>query len=284
MILIDGTILNILTETKSNQACPICGAAPQKFANTTDFKCNEFTLKPNSLQYGISPLHSWIRFFKCILHISYRIGLKKWQVRGEENRKLLHERKQEVQQRFWENMSLHVDKPKANGSGNTNDGNTARRAFGHPELFAKITNVEQSLINNFRIILISLSCEQMLDLEKFEKFCVHTADLYMEKYPWFPMPATFHKVLIHAKEILQNTILPAGYFAEEASEARNKLYKRDREFHARKNSRIHNLEDIFNRAMDTSNPVVSSTSLQRRLKIRHKLCLPSEVIAMLSPP
>ena len=96
------------------------------------------------------------------------------------------------------------------------------------------------------------------------------------------MPATIHRV--YAKQILENSVLPAGYFGEEASEARNKFYKRDREFHARKNSHINNLEDIFNRAMDTSDPVISSISLQYRLKCWHKLTLPSEVITMLLPP
>ena len=99
-----------------------------------------------------------------------------------------------------------------------------------------------------------------------------------------PQPATIHKVLIHAKQTVENSVLPAGYFGEEASEARNKFYKRDGEFHTRKNSRINNLEDIFYRAMDTSDPVIYSISLQYRLKRRHKLTLPSEVIAILSPP
>ena len=76
-----------------------------------------------------------------------------------------------------------------------------------------------------------------------------------------PMPATIHKVLIHAKQIIENSVLPAGYFGEEAFEARNKFYKRDREFYANKNSSINNLEDIFNIAMDTSDPVISSMSL-----------------------
>ena len=106
----------------------------------------------------------------------------------------------------------------------------------------------------------------------------------MTKYPWFPMPATINKILIHAKQILENSVLPAGYFWEEASEARNKFYKTDREFHAKKNSTINNLEDIFNRAMDTSDPVISSISLQYRLKRRQNLTLPSEVIAVLSQP
>ena len=156
------------------------------------------------------------------MHISYRHGIEKWQVR-DENRQVFNERKQEVQQRFWETMSLLVDKLKANSSGSTNDGNTARRAFGQPELFARITNVDQSLIHNFKIILISFTCQQVLNLKKFETFCFDTANFNMTKYPWFPMPATIHKVLIHAKQILENSVLPAGYFGEEASEARNKF-------------------------------------------------------------
>ena len=181
-------------------------------------------------------------------------------------------------------MSLFVGKPKTNSSSSTNDGNNARCAFSQPKLFARITNVDQSLNHSFKIILILLTCQQVLDLKKFEKFCFYTANLYMTKYPWSPMSATIHKVLIHTKQILENSVLPSGYFGEEASEARNKFYKRDREFHTRRNSRINNLEDIFNRAMDTSDPVISSINLQYRLKRRHKLTLPSEVIAMLSPP
>ena len=138
-------------------------------------------------------------------------------------------------------------------------------SFSEPEFFARITNVDHSLIHKFKIILISFTCQQELDLERFKTFYFDTANLYMTKYPWFPIPATIHKVSIHAKQILENSVLPAGYFGEEASEARNKFYKRDREFFARKNSRINNFEDIFNRAMDTSDPVISRISLQYRL-------------------
>ena len=94
--------------------------------------------------------------------------------------------------------------------------------------------MHQSLIHNFKIILISLTCQQLLTLEKFETFCFDTANLYVTKYPWLHMPATICKVLIHAKQILENSVLPAGYFGEEAPEARNKFYKRDGEFHERK--------------------------------------------------
>ena len=60
MTLIDGKILNIITDTKLNQASSICGATPQKFINIKEIRSKEFTPKPNFLQCGISPLHSWV--------------------------------------------------------------------------------------------------------------------------------------------------------------------------------------------------------------------------------
>ena len=284
MTLIDGKVLNILTGTKSNQACPICGSTPIQFRNITNFDEPAFCPKPNTLQYGISPLHSWIRFFECILHISYRSDIKKWQVRGEIEKQQLKEQKNEVQKKFWEKMHLHVDCPKSNGSGSTNDGNTARCAFNHVQLFSEITCVNLELIERFQIILIALTCQYPLDPTLFGSYCIQTAKHYMKHYDWYPMPASVHKVLVHGKQILVNTILPVGYFAEDASESRNKLYKKDREMHARKDSRTHNLTDIINRALDTSDPIISSASLQTRMKKKHSKMFPSEVLEMLLTP
>ena len=104
MTLIDGKILNILTGTKSNQACPICGATPHDFVKVQQFKTAElFKAKPNTLQYGISPLHAWIRFFECIVHISYRYDLCKWQIRGTSKRKFFY-----VEKKKYNNGSLKI--------------------------------------------------------------------------------------------------------------------------------------------------------------------------------
>lgn len=51
---------------------------------------------------------------------------------------------------------------------------------------------------------------------------------------------------------------------EEGAESRNKVYRYDRVLHARKISRIANLTDVFTRAMDTSDPIISSISLAKR--------------------
>lgn len=83
---------------------------------------------------------------------------------------------------------------------------------------------------------------------------------------------------------MENTVLPIGCFGEEGSEARNKMYKHDRQFHARKTSRQSNLADIFNRAMDTSDPIISSINLAKGIRRQHKLTIPSEVLSMLAKP
>lgn len=101
--------LNVLTGTKSSQACPIYGSTPKK---TFNFTSPVFDPKPNTLQYGISPLHAWIRLFECILHISYRIHIKTWQVRDATENELFKQRKLQIQDRFWKQMGLHVDKTK----------------------------------------------------------------------------------------------------------------------------------------------------------------------------
>lgn len=54
-------------------------------------------------------------------------------------------------------IQMHlVDKPKSNGFGSTNDGNTARGAFENTKLFAKVTNVDERLIKKCKVILTSL--------------------------------------------------------------------------------------------------------------------------------
>lgn len=82
--------------------------------------------------------HSWIRFFECILHISYRLEIKSWQARGAENKNKVAEKKKEVQEKFRSELGLLVDMPKQQ-TGNTNDGNSARKFFRNSEKSAEIT-------------------------------------------------------------------------------------------------------------------------------------------------
>lgn len=93
LTLIDGKVLNVLTNTKSSQSCPICKATPKDFMTITDFKSQKFLAQNDTLKYGISPLHCWIRFFEFVLHAGYKSSIKKWQIRTDDDRKTLSEKK-----------------------------------------------------------------------------------------------------------------------------------------------------------------------------------------------
>ena len=79
-------------------------------------------------EFGLSTLHAWIRFFECPLHISYRLEVKKWQIR-KQDRERVQQRKHLIQEKFRKEMGILVDVPKPGGNDTTNDGNTARRFF-----------------------------------------------------------------------------------------------------------------------------------------------------------
>lgn len=117
--------------------------------------------------------------------------------------------------------------------------------------------------------------------EKFKSLCHSTFNLYIEQYSWYPMSPTVHKILVHGYQIINQFIVPVGVLGENASEARNKLYKSDRKSHARKCSRLANITDVFNRAMDSSEPLLSSFCLRDRSKFGKKKLLPKEVIGIL---
>lgn len=208
LTLIDGKVLNIITNTKSTQACPICHATPKQFNDLSNRSKTTFIPDPKSLQYGVSPLHAWIRFFECCLHISYRLDTKVWHMRTKEQKTKYSQKKLLVQENLHKRLGLNVDKPKSGGCGSTNDGNTARRAFENVDLLAECLGLNNQLLRNFKMILIALSCHLPIDPVLFESLCYSTAEIYVSHYAWFPMPSTVHKVLMHAADITRNNLLP----------------------------------------------------------------------------
>lgn len=109
---------------------------------------NQLLLRPvnaDVFKYGLSPLHAWIRSYEYMLHISYRIDIRKWQIKTAEDNAILSERKKCIQDRFRVETGLIVGIPKQ-GTGSTNDGNAARRFFANPGLSSKITGISEELI------------------------------------------------------------------------------------------------------------------------------------------
>lgn len=254
LTMIDGKVAQVLTDTPSSSTCTICGANPRQMNDL-----ERVTVRPeneNSFQYGLSTLHAWIRCMEMILHISYNLSFEKWSATTDENKRLKSEKKNTVQKRFREEMGLIIDKPKQ-VSGTSNDGNTARRFFS--SCSAEITGVDEVLIRRLYIILQALSSGIMIDAEKFSDYALETARLYVNKYNWYYMPSSVHKILIHGESIINHfAILPIGQLSEDAQESRNKDYKNFRLHHARKCSRTATNLDVFHTLLYTSDPYITS--------------------------
>ncbi|XP_070513010.1 uncharacterized protein [Cardiocondyla obscurior] len=229
-------------------------------------------------EFGLSTLHAWIRFMECLLHIFNRLDFCKTAAITEAQKEQVKAAKKKVSNGFKEKMGLIVDKPKY-GHGSSNDGNTARRFFANCQTTSKITGIDEKLIVKFSIILQALASERAIDPSKFEAFAFETAQLYVSIYPWYYMPVTVHKILLHGADVIchfhivfnrlnkqKNGVLfflnrahiAIGQLSEEAAEAQNKDFKRFRQYNTRKCSRLLTNEDIMHKLLISSDPYITS--------------------------
>ena len=86
-------------------------------------------------------------------------------------------------------LGLLVDMPKQQ-TGNTNDGNTARKFFRNSEKSAEITGVSVELIKRFHVILECINSGLPVNIEKFGEYTKETRKLYFKEYPWYSMVYT----------------------------------------------------------------------------------------------
>lgn len=127
---------------------------------------------------------------------------------GNKCEKTAATRKAAVQNKMWKSLGLRIDYPSPCGSGSSNDGNTARRAFQNHKEFVNILELDETLIFHFKSLLLTLSHSFPIDKEKFGAYCTKTFNLYVEKYSWYYMSPTLHKIMAHGKDIIQSCVLP----------------------------------------------------------------------------
>lgn len=150
LTMVDGKICSALTETKAAARCYVCKATPKQMNNVD--KISNLHVDESAFQFGLSILHAWIRFLEYFLKVSYRLEVKKWAPRGA-NKEAMLKRKAMIQQRFKVELGLHVDKPRAGGSGTSNTGNVARRFFENAVAVAEITGLNLPAIQRCGTIL-----------------------------------------------------------------------------------------------------------------------------------
>ncbi|XP_071635291.1 uncharacterized protein [Temnothorax longispinosus] len=275
LTMIDG---NALTSNSSTQRCYLCQATSKDF-NKIDLILSK-PINEKSFEFDLSSLHAWIRCFECCLHLSYKLEIKKWQARQDHEKKSVQTRKENIQKGFKKELGLIVDKPKP-GYGSTNDGNTARRFFENSRISAAITGVEENIIHRFYIILQVISSGHIINQERFKQYTLETARQFVQLYPWYYMPTSVHKLLIHGTEIIASSLLPIGQMSEDAQESCHKYFKIFREDFSRKYSRTKTMDDIFSRFLVSSDPYLSSC---RQLPLKQLRSLSSDAITLLLPP
>lgn len=265
MSMIDGKVCNVLTENKSTQRCFICKATSKEM-NSLQPMVRE--VDESMYGFGISSLHAYIRTMECLLNISYRMDIREWQVRGEQNKKIVKKTKEEIQKKF-KGIGLIIDKVKP-GFGTSNDGNTARAFFYNYATTAQITNIDENLIHRFGTILAAITSGYEINTEKFQEFCHETRVIYVNLYAWYNMPATVHKILVHGASIIKNCIIPIGQMSEEASEAKNKEIRKARLGHTMKTSRYRTNYDLMKHLLISSDPYITLLrKLPRKSTLRH---------------
>lgn len=149
--MLDTKVINVLTDT-SSQTCYLCGCKPTEMNNLDQVRNRN--VNTDNLEYGLSTLHAWIKFLECILHIAYKLEIKKYSLRGtsEEEKKMCDLRKKEIQETLWKSIGIKVDKV-VQGSGTSNTGNVARRFFKNADEAAAATGIDKQLISKFSTIL-----------------------------------------------------------------------------------------------------------------------------------
>ena len=208
----------------------------------------------------------------CVLgHIQFKLG---------EHSQMLDSCVCTYHEWFKDKLGLNVDCARAGGAGNSNTGNVARRAFQNEEIFSEITGVSKDLIHRIHVMLIVINVNYAIREEAFREYGIKTAEMWVSLYEWCYMPVNLHQLFFHAWESIRLSSLPVSFFSEQSLESCNKTFKKDREHHARKDSRLHTIKDQFNRQSDRSDLIIA-TKIAAKQRQKPADPLPEDVLSLL---
>lgn len=247
-------------------------------------KHKEYKYTPEFLLFGVILLHSKIRILVHLINLSSKKFLpkNKHQARGE-HADGVKARKEVIKKRFIDAFHLRVEEPRASG-GTSTTGNVARKAFSDPHKLSTILELNHDMVANIALLLSALSSHLPINVVEYEKLAKETDEIYVKEYANIWQNNSLHRILHHGAAIISESVLPTGYMSEEGSEAKNKTLRFNREHHARKNSRVNNLTDVFYRSLEESDEVIKSFGVTQRLKFAKKSQMPPELKRLLIMP
>ncbi|GBP71305.1 hypothetical protein EVAR_57689_1 [Eumeta japonica] len=125
----------------------------------------------------------------------------------DDDKTLLAQKKQHVQQQFKQRLGLIVDKPRSGRSGTSNDGNTARRFFSNSSISAEITGLEKDLIDRCHNLLQCPSSGYKINNVAFKEYALDPALKLVAAYPGTTHPRLYIRSLIHGSEVIDHAII-----------------------------------------------------------------------------
>lgn len=184
-----------------------------------------------------------------------------------------------IKDKLFQKFYVRIDEVQ-HGSGTSLNGNTARKCFKDPSALAKIFGISEELVKRFAYTVLAFKQKQgVVDLDRLNKYCKESYKLYFNLYPWAKMNPSVHKMFRHGVKIAKRFPLSLAYFSEDAAESMHKYYRTNSISHARQNSRENRLMDVFNRAVDMSDPMISMVHIEKRSKSTSEE-LPSEFVSL----
>ena len=126
-----------------------------------------------------------------------QINNKEVDLHENHQKKKIQDRKASIQKKYQDKVGLLIDFPRSCGSGSSNHGNTARWFFQNAEKTAEILKLDVSIIKILHVILCTLSSGYVIDSSRFRDFCTQIAERYVNQYPWYHMPQSLHRILVH---------------------------------------------------------------------------------------
>jgi len=64
-----------------------------------------------------------------------------------------------------------------------------------------------------------------INAAKFGEYALDTARKLISLYPWYYLPPSIHKILVHAPDVINYALVSIGELSEEAAESKDKDIK-----------------------------------------------------------
>ena len=189
--------------------CLNCGATPKQMSKRHQNR----PVDVSTFKFGMSPLHLRVRTMEWCCKAKLYQDMETWSIPAEW-KFLKDARMVEMQTAAKDLLGLDLYKVLPGCVGNSNTGNTSRRAFQNPEKFAKILDGDETIvqiIRNLAKVLNAINSKSEIDPDKLEALCQTTLDLiYESKWSWNWLSHSVHVLLHHSPQIVRYLPTPPG--------------------------------------------------------------------------